>query len=76
MREAITPGPVSRITFHASRSAARQLADVLLAHALEMSGNRPFDDMTVLVLAILPLADPPHNRIVPRVRRMELHVPI
>ena len=52
------------------------LADYLLEEALTLDANRPMDDMTVLVAAILPLEDADSTRIVPQVRRMHLHVPV
>ena len=55
---------------------ARQLADHLLAHALDLDANRPSDDMTVSVVVVLPLPDIEENKIVPLVRRMEVRVPV
>ena len=56
--------------------SARGLADHLLDEALVLDANRPADDMTVLVAAILPLEDADNTRIVPQVRRMQLQVPV
>lgn len=55
---------------------ARQLADYLLSEALALDANRPADDMTVLVVAALPMEDVESSRIVPQVRRMELQAPV
>ncbi len=55
--------------------SARGLADFLLACGLEADANRPADDMSVLVLAILASGPADPTRINPQVRRMELHIP-
>jgi serine phosphatase RsbU (regulator of sigma subunit) len=57
-------------------STARDLADHLLAKALECDDLRPADDMTALVLAILPSPPADANRVNPQVRRMEIHIPL
>ncbi len=57
-------------------AGARQMADYLLECALRLDSNRPADDMTVAVLAILPMPDEAENKIVPLVRRMEITVPV
>lgn len=57
-------------------TSARQLADYLLARALELDGNRPSDDMTVSVVLLLPTPDVEENKVVPLVRRMDVSVPI
>lgn len=57
-------------------TSARQVADHLLARALELDANRPSDDMTVSVVAILPMPDAEENKVVPLVRRMEVRVPV
>jgi serine phosphatase RsbU (regulator of sigma subunit) len=61
---------------HAGVTSAREVADYLLMRALELDANRPSDDMTVAVVAILPLPDPEENKVVPLVRRMEVRVPV
>ncbi len=55
---------------------ATMLADYLLTKALELDANRPSDDMTVLVLAILPSPPVDASHINPQVRRMEMHIPL
>jgi serine phosphatase RsbU (regulator of sigma subunit) len=55
---------------------ALDLADTLLARALELDANRPADDMTALVLATFPSAPADPARINPQVRRMDIHIPI
>lgn len=55
---------------------ARNLADHLLEQALTLDTNRPADDMTVLVLAILPSPEKDNSRITPQVRSMDLHIPL
>ena len=55
---------------------ATALADHLLSTALQLDANRPSDDMTVLVLATFPSPPTDEKRIVPQVRRMEIHTPI
>jgi serine phosphatase RsbU (regulator of sigma subunit) len=57
-------------------NTARGIADYLLDKALEADGLRPADDMTVLVLAILPAPQPDHTRITPQIRRLEMQVPV
>ena len=57
-------------------TSAQQLADYLLARALELDANRPSDDMTVAVLLALPTPDAEENKIVPLVRRMGIIVPV
>jgi len=66
------------VAAHLSRShtTARDLADHLLEQALTLDANRPADDMTVLVLAILPAPEKDTSRITPQVRRMDLHIPL
>jgi serine phosphatase RsbU (regulator of sigma subunit) len=68
----------SLINTHLAQGAptAHALADSLLEEALTLDASRPADDMTVLVVAILPLDDVESTRIVPQVRRMELRVPV
>lgn len=68
----------SLVSEHLAEGAvtARGLADTVLAKALEADANRPSDDMAVLVLAILPLTEPPANQIVPQVRRLDMHVSV
>jgi serine phosphatase RsbU (regulator of sigma subunit) len=61
---------------HEGAASAREVVDYLLARALELDANRPSDDMTVAVVAILPLPDPEENKVVPLVRRMEVRVPV
>jgi serine phosphatase RsbU (regulator of sigma subunit) len=56
--------------------SARQVADYLLARALDLDTNRPSDDMTVSVVAILPKPDAKENKVVPLIRRMEVRVPV
>lgn len=59
--------------------SAHELADYLLARALDLDNNRPADDMAALVVAILPVAAPDTHgstRIAPQVRRFEMHVPL
>jgi hypothetical protein len=41
---------------------AEALANAILAHAIELDKNRPQDDMSVLVLALLPLQSTDHAR--------------
>ena len=55
---------------------ARGLAGELLARALELDANRPADDMTALALAVVPSPPMESGRIVPQVRRMDIHIPI
>ena len=55
---------------------ADDIADYLLAYALEADANRPADDMTVLVLATRPHDEQPPGTIVPQVRRLEMRVPV
>ena len=55
---------------------ARKLADSLLQKGLELDANRPADDMTVLVLTVLPSTPPDDTRILPQIRRMEIEIPI
>ncbi|MGA7731796.1 MAG: PP2C family protein-serine/threonine phosphatase [Chloroflexia bacterium] len=55
---------------------AQQIADYLLAQALEADANRPADDMAVLVLAIRARDEHEPGKIVPQVRRLEMRVPV
>jgi serine phosphatase RsbU (regulator of sigma subunit) len=55
---------------------ARGLADSLLEAGLEADANRPADDMAVLALAMLSSAPVDPSKIVPQVRRMEIHTPL
>jgi serine phosphatase RsbU (regulator of sigma subunit) len=55
---------------------AQEIADYLLAQALEADSSRPSDDMTALVLAICPRAEHEPGKIVPLVRRLEMKVPV
>jgi serine phosphatase RsbU (regulator of sigma subunit) len=64
--EAIAPGV----------STAREIADYLLAKALEADEMRPADDMTILTLAIRPAPPSGPNVITPQIRRLEMEVPI
>lgn len=54
---------------------ARWLADALLARAMEAERGRPGDDISVLVVAILPMEQPavPHEH---KIRRMSVRYPI
>lgn len=56
--------------------AAHDLADYLLELALEADARRPADDMTVLVLAVVPSPDPEVGHIVPEIRRLEMDIPL
>jgi serine phosphatase RsbU (regulator of sigma subunit) len=56
--------------------SASKMADYLLERALDLDASRPTDDMTALVLAILPCPSIDIKGIAPQVRRMELHIPI
>ena len=58
----------------ASAVVKRQL--IVLATALRLDANRPYDDMTALVLAIFPSPEEDATAINPKVRRMEIHIPI
>jgi serine phosphatase RsbU (regulator of sigma subunit) len=44
------------------KESAEALADAILARAIELDQNRPQDDMSVLVLALLPLQSTDHAR--------------
>ncbi len=55
-------------------TTARRLADGLLEEALRLDLDRPLDDMTALVVSILPGPTIEPNRIVPLVRRMEVDI--
>jgi serine phosphatase RsbU (regulator of sigma subunit) len=55
---------------------ARDIADHLLAPALEADANRPADDMTVLALSIQPATQPEANRVTPQIRRLEMQVAV
>jgi len=55
---------------------ASELADALLAKALELDANRPSDDMAALVLATFPSPSVDVGRISPQVRRMDIHIPM
>src|SRR5256885_11875945 len=57
-------------------TTARALGDHLLEAALQLDANRPYDDMTALVLAIQPSPPADASRINPQVRRMDIHIPI
>jgi len=57
-------------------TSARHLADHLLARGLELDANRPSDDMAAAVVLILLRPDPQTNKIVPQIRRMDIHVPV
>ncbi|MFL5732284.1 MAG: PP2C family protein-serine/threonine phosphatase [Chloroflexia bacterium] len=57
-------------------TTALALADYLLQQALDLDANRPYDDMTALVLAILPSPPSDTTRINPQVRRMDIHIPL
>jgi serine phosphatase RsbU (regulator of sigma subunit) len=71
------PSLVSRYRdMAAGAPSARGLADFLLSEALQRDANRPADDMTAMVLAILPADEPAADRINPQIRRMELDIPI
>jgi serine phosphatase RsbU (regulator of sigma subunit) len=59
-----------------SQATARDLADHLLEQALTLDANRPADDMTVLVVAILPSPEKDSSRITPQVRHMDLYIPL
>lgn len=54
---------------------ARELADFLMSEALRLDLNRPLDDMTALVVSILPGQDIAPGQIVPLVRTMDLNIP-
>jgi serine phosphatase RsbU (regulator of sigma subunit) len=56
--------------------AAREIADYLLAKALEADEMRPADDMTILTLAICPAPPSAPNVITPQIRRLEMQVPV
>lgn len=55
--------------------SASGLADFLLERGLEADANRPYDDMSVIALAILPGPELDPTRINPQVRRMGIHIP-
>jgi len=57
-------------------TTARDIADHLLAKALEADASRPADDMTVLALVVgqAPQAEP--NHITPQIRRLEMQLPV
>lgn len=55
--------------------SASTLADFLLGKGLEADANRPYDDMAVIALTILPGPDLDPTRINPLVRRMGIHIP-
>lgn len=57
-------------------TTARSLTDCLLQKALTLDANRPSDDMTVAALAVHLAPEPQENRIIPQVRRMELHMTV
>ena len=57
-------------------SATREIADYLLAKALEADEMRPADDMTILALAIRPAPSSGHNVITPQIRRLDMQVPL
>ncbi|HUP27271.1 MAG TPA: PP2C family protein-serine/threonine phosphatase [Chloroflexia bacterium] len=69
-------GQVAERIDHEERISARTLADDLLETALALDQGRPADDMTVLVLAILPAPEEQVGRISPQVRTMDLHIPL
>lgn len=54
---------------------ARELADFLMSEALRLDLNRPLDDMTALVVTILPGQEIEPGQIVPLVRTMDLNIP-
>jgi hypothetical protein len=66
----------SAVELHASASLPAQwFADALLERAIEAEQGRPGDDISVLVVAILPAVQPmelPEAKI----RRMSVHYPI
>lgn len=51
-------------------STAQNLADALLDRAVALDRGKPSDDMSIVVLAVLPAAQPDH------VRRMQVCVPL
>jgi serine phosphatase RsbU (regulator of sigma subunit) len=57
------------------RGPAQWLADALLERAIEAERGRPGDDISVLVVAILPAAEPaaPHEN---KIRRLSVRFPI
>ncbi|HEY0070359.1 MAG TPA: PP2C family protein-serine/threonine phosphatase [Chloroflexia bacterium] len=58
------------------RPTARHLADFLMSEALSLDLNRPLDDMTALVVSILPGPDTQPGKIAPLVRTMDLTIPV
>jgi serine phosphatase RsbU (regulator of sigma subunit) len=60
----------------AGAPGAQELADSLLAEALEADASRPADDMTVLVLATHSTPPPDPARTVPLIRRMWTEMPV
>jgi serine phosphatase RsbU (regulator of sigma subunit) len=58
------------------RPSARDLADFLMSEALRLDLNRPLDDMTALVVSILPGPEVEPGKIVPLVRTMDLTIPV
>lgn len=58
------------------KPSAREMADALLAEALRLDLNRPLDDMTALVVSIVPGLEREPGKIVPLVRRMDVDIPV
>ncbi|MDQ5823375.1 MAG: serine/threonine-protein phosphatase [Chloroflexota bacterium] len=58
------------------RPTARALADFLMSEALRLDLNRPLDDMTALVVSILPGPEMEPGKIVPLVRTMDLTIQV
>jgi serine phosphatase RsbU (regulator of sigma subunit) len=56
--------------------SASVLADHILAQALAAEGKRPADDMSVVVLAVLPEPEQAPAAIVPQIRRMSMDFPV
>jgi serine phosphatase RsbU (regulator of sigma subunit) len=57
-------------------ASASSLADHLLEQALQADGLRPADDMSVVVLALLPAPEQEPGRIIPQVRRLTMDFPV
>jgi serine phosphatase RsbU (regulator of sigma subunit) len=60
----------NRLTMGTGEASARSLADALLARAFELDQGRPGDDISVVVLAVIPRQQPDD------VRRMSVRFPI
>jgi serine phosphatase RsbU (regulator of sigma subunit) len=59
-----------RLAAGGGEASARSLADALLVHAVELDKGRPVDDISVVVLAVIPRQQPDD------VRRMSVRFPI